>query len=231
MSRHVGMHGESLPGISDVATTATAGLDADALCDFAAKVGPYWRSVRDDAAISGKDAHAFVAYLLRKGDIPRVRGKGGAAAVMNWIRWSTYAGVLGATPVYVEDTIVDQKRGVGGTPDAILAFPNKQIVVFDWKSSTVLLAKHVVQVCAYARAVRDELDINVTDAAAVRVPRSLTLPPSEIVIKVDSDVYKAALDVFDAGLIIHRRHRILRDALKTERRITSDADEQERQTP
>lgn len=207
--RHTGETGESLPGISDIATIATAGFDADALCDFAAKVGTFWKVARDDAGAAGTSAHAYIAWLLGRGEVPRVRGSQDGAAVLNWTRWAMGQRLHEAKALYIEDLLVDTARGVGGTPDAILDIPGRGVVLLDWKSSTRILAKHIVQICAYARAAQDEWGITILEAVAVRIPRTLAEWPSETSVHVGSAEYLAALDIFDAGLaIFHRRHAI-----------------------
>lgn len=217
--RHTGTLGEDLPGISDIATIATAGFDADALCDFAAKVGPFWKTARDDAGAAGTSAHAYIAWLLGKGDVPRVRGTQDGAAVINWGRWAMGQRLHEAKALFVEDLLIDTARGVGGTPDAILDIPGRGIVLLDWKSSTRILAKHVVQVCAYARAAQEEWGLVIVEAVAIRIPRTLAEWPSETSVRVGSAEYQAALDVFDAGLAIFRRRHAIASMLRATRAV------------
>ena len=122
--------------------------------------------VLDTATTFGSNAHYALEQYIANGVVPhdmdmfRVIGAFNSWAKSNQIE---------LLPNMCEVTVA-HSDGYAGTIDAV-AIKGDELVIVDWKTSNGLYAEHMLQVAAYARALKNATGMPVNEAWIVRFPR------------------------------------------------------------
>ena len=139
--------GKRVPGAS---TIAKIGSDPTALIHWAAnlaKEGKDWTKVRDSAGSTGSLTHFMVQCHLRgeEADLSEFSADEqdkAANAFLKWLDWWQSEKLM---PVAIEEPLVSEQHGYGGTIDLIAQDHHLDYVLLDWKTSNAIYREHILQ--------------------------------------------------------------------------------------
>lgn len=139
--------GKRVPGAS---TIAKIGSDPTALIHWAAnlaKEGKDWTKVREAAASIGSLTHFMAQCHLRneEADLSEFSNEEqdkAANAFLKWLDWWQSESLL---PVAIEEPLVSEQHGYGGTIDLVARDTIGAYVLLDWKTSNAIYREHILQ--------------------------------------------------------------------------------------
>lgn len=118
------------------------------------------------------------------------------AAVMSYIDWEKrYTDIKYH---YSERKLFSKRYMYSGTVDIVIEI-NGNIVAADFKTSKGIYPEYLVQSAAYAKALEEELGIDITKVAVIRIPKDGNTVEIEV-----ADNIKGLFDIFKCCLVIWR---------------------------
>lgn len=158
------IYGNNIDRVTEVIDTWH---DGDGLINWAASLGHSWREVRGHAAKVGTHTHEIIEATLKHmradGDlrdqmqiaaksyvklqnIPTGMLNEVSLACTGWMQWANGKSIVVER---LEEKLVDEKRGFGGTCD-FKGLIDGHRVMLDWKTSKGISVRHKIQLGAYA---------------------------------------------------------------------------------
>ena len=131
-------------------TAAEAVLEDPAAYDTVEKAAAVIYRKRDTAADRGSLVHSLAEATARGAEIDLASvpeaARGYAHAFLAWAR------AMRPTPLYTEANVYSDRYGYAGTTDLIAAFPDKQVRLVDFKTTSDLYREVALQLEAYRQA-------------------------------------------------------------------------------
>ena len=148
-------NGDRVPRVSAILGV----LDKPALVRWAWRLGTQGvdiEDVRRETASAGTLAHEAIAAELGGPSVDAdyytaTEQDGARAAIIQWRAWRAEHEVQ---PVLIEQPLVSEQLGYGGTPD-VCAYVDGRLEVIDFKTSRRVYDNHVVQLAAYWNLLRE----------------------------------------------------------------------------
>jgi hypothetical protein len=173
--------GTSVPSVTRIIDQ----LHKPALVPWANRLGFQgidYNAYLDNAARIGTVAHRLVEARWRGEDILEVEQElidefGAAtvsdaqASVYEYDSWATENTL---EPLLVEAALVSEEHRYGGTVDCV-GFLNGKLSVIDLKTGSGIYPEMLIQMAAYAHAVREMYDLNVEQAVMINIPKKRRL--------------------------------------------------------
>lgn len=160
---------------------------------------------RDNAADRGSLIHSLAEAVARGAEIDLAgvpdAARGYAQAFVAWAR------VMQPTPLFTEANVFSDTHGYAGTCDLIAVFPDKQIRLVDFKTSSDVYRETGLQLEAYRQA-----DFIVPHVGEVRrIPLPTVVETAAVLLRPDGTFeYRTMRGDFEAFLALMRVWRWLR---------------------
>jgi hypothetical protein len=168
------LNGKRVPSVSTI--LSNLGWGNEQLMRWAANMGLQgldYESERQRAADIGTCAHELIDAFLHKRTpltdcfLPDVieQARTPFRAFLAWNKEHRCEVLM------TEKQLVSSALSYGGTPDAVVRFDRKEAVLIDFKTSTWLYPKHIIQVVAYRDLIAECLNKHIERAIILRVGR------------------------------------------------------------